>query len=123
MQGAAGRPVRGRSAEVLAGRYLSAQGLKALCANYRCRSGEIDIVMQEGATIVFVEVRYRASSRFLDPLESITFRKRGRIVKAARHFLQTCRGGPQSPCRFDVVTLLGDLADPRIQWIKAAFEA
>lgn len=119
----AGRALRGRSAEVLAARYLGARGLKALCSNYRCRSGEIDIVMQEGATIVFVEVRYRSNSRFLDPLESITFHKRGRIVKAARHFLQTRRGGPPAPCRFDVVTLMGDLADPRIQWIKSAFEA
>ncbi len=123
MQGPAGRPVRGRSAEMLAARYLATQGLKALCANFRCRSGEIDIVMQEGATIVFVEVRYRASNSFLDPLESITVQKRDRIVRAARHFLQTRRGGSQAPCRFDVVTLLGDLADPRIQWIKAALEA
>lgn len=113
----------GRSAEALAAAYLGTQGLRTLCKNYRCSRGEIDIVMQEGGTIVFVEVRYRASSRYLDPLESITFEKQSRIVKAARHFLQTRLRGRQAPCRFDVLTLLGDLADPKIQWIKAAFEA
>lgn len=123
MAAAAARSERGRAAEAAATRYLGAHGLEVLCANYRCRSGEIDIVMREGATIVFVEVRYRTSSHYLDPLESITPLKRIRIVKTARHFLQTRPEAKRAPCRFDVLTLLGDLTDPRIQWIKAAFEA
>ena len=67
--------------------YLRRRGLKTLERNYRCRRGEIDLVMTHGDYLVFVEVRYRASREFGDPLETITPRKQRRIIAAATHFL------------------------------------
>ena len=86
-------------------------------APQQCRMGEIDLVLRDGATIVFVEVRLRTNPLFGGAAESIDRRKRARIVAAARHFLA---GRPESPCRFEVV-LLDRLDPPRIEWIRDAF--
>jgi putative endonuclease len=90
-----------------------------LARNYRCRGGEIDLVCQDGETLVFVEVRLRSGNRFGCAAESITAAKRGRLLLAARHYLA---GKPERPCRFDAVLL--DAPDPgRIAWIRNAIEA
>lgn len=107
----------GRRAEALAAAYLARQGLTLIEANYRCRRGEIDLVLREGDTVVFAEVRLRAGSAFGGAAESIDPRKRARIVAAARHYLA---GRPEPRCRFDVV-LLERLDPPRIEWIRDAF--
>lgn len=108
---------RGEAAEALAAAFLTAQGLTITERNYRCRFGEIDLVARDGATLVFVEVRQRRSDDFGTPAESITSRKRVRLLAAARHYLARCRGTP--PCRFDAVLLCGE--PPRIEWLRNAF--
>jgi len=110
----------GAQAETAALEYLKAQGLSLVVRNYRCRRGEIDLVMREGGGLVFVEVRYRASSRYGSPLESIDARKRGRLVAAASHYLAVNR--VDCPARFDVVALAPGPAQLELQWIKNAFQ-
>jgi putative endonuclease len=110
---------RGRAAEAAAADYLARQGLTLLRANYRCRLGEIDLVLRDGATIVFAEVRLRSSRAFGGAAESIDARKRSRVIAAARHYLA---GKPEAPCRFDAV-LLERLDPPAIEWIRNAFTA
>jgi putative endonuclease len=109
-------PSEGAAAEELAARHLQKQGLRLLERNYRVRGGEIDLVMQEGETLVFVEVRLRRSGRYGGALESIDAHKRARILLAAKHRL----GGRDLPCRFDVV-VLDDLREARIEWLRDAF--
>ena len=109
----------GAEAEALAAAFLERKGLKVLSRNYRCRMGEIDLVAQDGATTVFVEVRSRkSSSAFGGAAESITAAKRQRLVNAAQHYLARARATPQ--CRFDALLIEGD--PPRIEWIRNAFE-
>jgi len=107
----------GAQAEALAAAYLQGQGLRLLQRNYRCRLGEIDLVMADGPVLVFVEVRLRRNADFGGAAASITAAKRQRILRAARHYLS---GRPEPACRFDVV-LLDALAADRIEWIRDAF--
>ena len=97
--------------------------MQLLARNYRTRRGEIDLIMQDGDVIVFVEVRSRAHARFLHPAISVDARKRTRLILAGQHFLQKKGLQDAAPCRFDVVSLTGDCDDGKIEWIKWAFEA
>ena len=108
---------RGRLAEALVADYLQARGLRLIERNYNCRLGEIDLILADGPTLVFAEVRLRRNRDYGGAAASITAAKRQRILKAARHYLS---GRPERPCRFDVILL--DALDPdRIEWIKDAF--
>lgn len=107
----------GAEKEHLARRYLEAQGLRHVAHNVRCRLGEVDLVMRDAQTLVFVEVRYRRSLRFGGAAASIDHRKRSRLVAAAAFFLQ--RRPIDLPCRFDVVAIG---AGNRIEWIQNAFD-
>ena len=100
--------------------HLLGQGLKLVARNYRTPhrgGGEIDLVMRDGATLVFVEVRKRASRAFGGAAASVSAPKQRRIVFAARHFLMRWPEPP--PCRFDVV----GVEDGGIEWLRAAFDA
>jgi putative endonuclease len=108
---------RGEPAENLAVAFLEREGLRILERNYRCRFGEIDVVAASGATLVFVEVRARASEAFGGAAGSITASKRRRLVAAARHYLARHRA--DSACRFDVVLVRG--REQRIEWVPGAF--
>lgn len=108
---------RGDQAEQQALDYLVRQGLKPLCSNYRCKMGELDLVMQDGKHLVVVEVRFRRNQRFGGALASITAQKQARIVAATQHYAIMQR--LDVPIRFDVVTLAGD---GYIYWIKNAFQ-
>ena len=110
----------GERAERLAERYLEEAGLKRVARNFRCRMGEIDLIMQDGGHMVFVEVRLRRNGNFGGAAASIHAQKQRRLVKAAQHYLATLSHTP--PCRFDVV-LLDALDAARIDWIRNAFEA
>lgn len=110
---------RGKSAEDAAAEYLQARGLKLAARNYHCRFGEIDLVMRDGDTLVFVEVRSRRSSAFGGAAASITSAKREKLAAAARHYLSG--RSPVPPCRFDAVLIEGE--PPRIEWLRSAFEA
>lgn len=111
---------RGDAAEELALAHLRAHGLRLVARNFRTPGrggGEIDLVMRDGATLVFVEVRKRASRAYGGAAASVTLAKQRRIVFAARHFLVRL---PDTPaCRFDVVTIEGGA----VQWLRAAFDA
>jgi putative endonuclease len=110
----------GDAAEDRALAYLLGHGLQLVARNYRTPhrgGGEIDLVMRDGATLVFVEVRKRASRAFGGAAASVLGAKQRRIVFAARHFLMRWPEPP--PCRFDVVGVEAG----RIDWLKAAFDA
>lgn len=109
----------GRSAEESACRYLEAEGLVLVTRNYRCRWGEIDIVMHDGATVVFVEVRQRRTDDFGTPAETVTAGKQARLRTTAEHYLQNYQKESQKPCRFDIVAING--SDQRIDWLRDAF--
>lgn len=97
----------GSWAERKAAHFLEEQHYRILQRNYRCRSGEVDLVCDDAGVIVFVEVRYRRRSRYGFPEETISFYKKRNIIIAARHYLAT-HGLEERECRFDVVTMLGD---------------
>lgn len=111
----------GDAAEDRALAHLQSHGLRLLARNYRTPGrggGEIDLVMRErDGTLVFVEVRKRASGRYGGAAGSVGFAKQRRVVFAARHYLLRLREPP--PCRFDVVSMEGG----GIQWMRAAFDA
>lgn len=109
----------GNAAEHLAAAFLQQHGLKLLESNYRCRFGEIDLVMQDGNEIVFVEVRLRSNAYFGGAGASITPGKQQKLTRTAEHYLM--RHGTV-PCRFDAV-LLDTLASSNLTWLKNAFEA
>lgn len=107
----------GQSAEARAEAFLSAQGLTPLTRNWRCRFGEIDLIMQDGATRVFIEVRLRNRTDFGGAAASVTPAKQKKLLAAAHQYLTQLKTVP--PCRFDVVALTGS-APP--DWIKNAFD-
>jgi putative endonuclease len=111
----------GDQGEVDALRHLQAAGLKLITRNYRCPGGELDLVMLDQQTLVFVEVRFRRNRNFGGALASINTRKQQRLLLAAQRFLQTHREYQKLRARFDVVSLEGDAGAPKLQWIKDAF--
>lgn len=111
---------QGQWAENAACEYLQTKGLELYDRNYHCRCGEIDLIMGDSSTLVFIEVRYRASSRFGSGAETVGPRKQARIVAAAAHYLQTNPRQARRPARFDVVFMS---SPDTIQWIKDAFQS
>ncbi|HED2525962.1 YraN family protein [Klebsiella aerogenes] len=104
--------------ESQARRWLERHGLRFIAANARERGGEIDLIMRDGAVIVFVEVRYRRSASYGDAAASVTPQKQQRLLKAARLWLSRQNGSFDTvDCRFDVVAFTGN----DIQWLKNAF--
>ncbi len=114
---------RGAAVEAAACEHLCRAGLQPLAANATARVGEIDLVMLDGTTVVFVEVRYRRSARFGDGAASVDARKRRKLVLAARQFLARHRQYRDAPCRFDVVDASGDPEAPTLRWLRDAFRA
>ena len=113
----------GRIAEQHAAAWLLERGLREVTRNYRCRGGEIDLVMQNQDTLIFVEVRYRRSSRFGSAAESVDHRKQQRLITAARHFLMRHPKHALGPCRFDVLAVTGERNNFHTDWITDAFSA
>lgn len=111
----------GRAAEHIARRYLERSGLTVIAENYRCRRGELDLVMRHVADLVFVEIRYRRTTDPVTPEETVDRKKRRRIATAAAHFLQRHADYGDNPIRFDVVGVSGPLRNPRITWVRNAF--
>lgn len=108
----------GNDKETLACEHLQAKGLRLLARNYRLRSGEIDLILQDSDTIVFVEVRYRKSTLYGGALQSINYKKQQRIIRTAQHYLM--KHAPYAQARFDVVAIEGR---DHIEWIPNAFDA
>ncbi|MBF8763644.1 MULTISPECIES: YraN family protein [Pseudomonas] len=113
----------GQAAENHALEYLQGHGLKLIDRNWRCKGGELDLVMLDADTVVFVEVRYRLHAHFGGALGSIDQRKQKRLVLAASLFLHQKPQWGDCPCRFDVVALQGSHhAGKPLEWLKNAFE-
>ncbi|MDO9011169.1 MAG: YraN family protein [Gallionella sp.] len=112
--------MNGAQAERWAAEYLQQQGLKPVTQNYRSRFGEIDLIMQDGVTLVFVEVRQRSSASFGGAAASIDHHKQQRLIRTAQHYLANLNRLP--PCRFDVV-LMDDANGRNAEWLKNAFDA
>ena len=114
-------PRAGLEGEDLACRHLAAQGYAILARNFRCRSGEVDVVARDGAVTVFVEVKHRRGSGHGAGHESVTLGKRRRIVRAARIFA-SARGLSESPLRFDVVSIDETDGVPHLRHDRGAFD-
>ncbi|MEZ5465803.1 MAG: YraN family protein [Lysobacteraceae bacterium] len=112
---------RGAEGERQAEAFLAAHGLSTVACNVRYRFGEIDLLMRDGDTLAFIEVRYRAGSGFGDGADSVDRRKQQRLAKAAAAWLAANPRWQRNACRFDVVALGGDPQQPDIDWIRNAF--
>ena len=113
----------GARIERAASALLQRQGLAAVAANARYRDGELDLVMRDGETLVFVEVRHRRSAGHGGGAASVDAAKRRRLVRAAQRFLLEHPQFAERPCRFDVVEASGDPESPRLNWLRDAFRA
>lgn len=120
---AEGTAATGARAEEAALRYLRDRGLRPVARNFRCRAGELDLVMLDGDSLVVIEVRYWRSNAWVDPAVTITATKRRRLLQAASRFLQARPAFAEHPLRFDVLALSGDLAGPACDWIRDAFDS
>ena len=98
--------------------YLKKQGLLLVCQNFYCRFGEIDLIMSDQETLVFIEVRYRKNQDYGGAEASITRQKQHKIIKTAKHYLSQLDNEPY--CRFDVIAINEKTIDP--QWIQDAFQ-
>lgn len=110
----------GDRAEQTALRFLRRQGLKPVARNFRNRGGEIDLIMQHADCLVFVEVRFRGSTRFLRPALSVDHHKQRKILRTAAMFLAGSHQYADLSVRFDVVAVVGQ-QDVTIEWIRDAF--
>lgn len=106
----------------MAQNYLKQQGLSLVMANYTCRLGEIDLIMETTTgVLVFIEVRKRVSGAYGGALHSVTQQKQKKLIKTAMHYLTTHPHARYQGMRFDVVAIEGPRA--RINWVQDAFEA
>lgn len=120
---APGKRAFGEQQEKLAAAYLMKHGLNLVDVNYRCRVGEIDLIMRDRSQLVFVEVRYRRSSKFGSPAETVDPRKQRKLIHAAQLYLLTLHLTDTTSCRFDIVGITPG-TDPntlRFDWIQDAF--
>lgn len=111
----------GAAVERRAEAFLGRAGLLPVTRNYRSPFGEIDLVMRDGQTVVFVEVRSRAHSRFASPAETVDARKQERLRATAEHYLQRDHEASKQPCRFDIVAVTTSMKGDRVEWLRNAF--
>ena len=110
----------GQRYERLAKTYLLNQQLEFIQQNYQCKSGEIDLIMQQHGTLIFVEVKYRSKADYGEPGEMITPGKIAKLKRAAKHYLvQQKYNEIHTPIRFDAILINGEFK--RIEWLKNIF--
>ncbi len=110
----------GKAGEIIAVNYLKKKGYLILVTNYTNTLGEIDIIAKDKDYIVFVEVKTRMSRAFGDPMEAVDERKQLKIMQTATMYLKSKRL-LETPCRYDVIAILGDISNPEIRHIQNAF--
>lgn len=108
--------LRGESAEEQAHKFLLNKGLNPVCRNYRCKQGELDLIMTDQQTLVIIEVRFRKTDQYGSAVESVTRTKQSRIIAATHIYLSSQK--TDRPVRFDVVAISGN---GKIEWIQNAF--
>lgn len=112
------RHALGLEGERLAERWLRKRGLKTIARRFSTPIGELDLVMRQGQTVVFVEVKTRGDDKQENPVDAVTRRKQARVARAAKWFLKSKRW-EERPCRFDVVTIVyKDGAQPQVEHIE-----
>jgi putative endonuclease len=111
----------GRKAEALAKDFLEAQGLQHVASNYRCRIGEIDLVMRHGSCLVFAEVRFRHENPYSSAAGTVDYLKRSKIIRTAAAFLARYPLYSNHSVRFDVVGLDRARGRTTINWVRDAF--
>ena len=116
------RALLGAAGEEAAARHLVAQGYRVVAKNHRCRRGEVDLVVEKGEVLAFVEVRTRSSALFGGPAASVGFHKQRRVIAAARDFLAHWRG-PERAVRFDVVAIAPGPEGEELSHLPGAFDA
>jgi putative endonuclease len=116
------RHASGRAAEALAREHLQDHGLRLIEQTWRGKRGELDLVMLDGDTVVFAEVRYRKHSAWGGAVESVDWRKRDKLIATATQFLQQEKRWAKHPCRFDVIAV-GHGTPASLQWIRNAFDS
>ena len=112
---------KGRQAEDLALAHLQRKGLQLIARNYRCRAGEVDLVMAHANSLVFVEVRSRTNAAVVNPKETVDRRKQRRLARVAAIYLKTHKEVANRPVRFDVVAVTQPNYAARLEWIPGAF--
>jgi putative endonuclease len=116
-----GKQLLGQEGERIAERYLIKKGYKLVERNYRCPSGELDLIVLDRRVIVFVEVKTRTGDAFGTPFEAVEFRKQQKMTQAAQYFLAQ-KGLHQRDARFDVVGISWPGREPSVEHIENAFE-
>lgn len=111
--------VQGESAEEKALQFLLSQGLRVVSRNYRCKQGEVDLIMRHDTALVIVEVRYRKNAKYGSAVETVTAKKQFRIIATTCHYLKANKLKDQA-IRFDVVAITGD---DNLNWVQNAFQA
>ena len=113
---------KGHITESFAEQHLSKQGLILIERNFHSRQGEVDLIMLDGNTYVFVEVKYRKSKGFGGAIAAISASKQKKVKHCITFYLhQRGLNEYNTPCRIDVVTLEGDIVQPQVTWLKNAF--
>lgn len=107
----------GSKYEAYAAAYLESLGYRLIARNFRCRSGEIDLIASDEGVLVFAEVKYRADDRRGGPFAAVNYHKQAQISRTALYYLMTHGLSADTPCRFDVVGITGK----KIELIKDAF--
>lgn len=115
--------IKGQKAEDMAEAFLQTQGLVSLIKNFKCKSGEIDLIMKEKDVMVFVEVRLRTNPFFTHAAESVNYNKQRKLINTARFYLQQSGLSDKVACRFDVIALDNNHKITESAWIKNAFGA
>ena len=113
----------GAAIESAAATWLQQQGLVCLERNFRCKGGEIDLIMRDRRTLVFVEVRLRNRDDFGSAAESVTASKQRRVIHAAQYYLATHAAHSDEACRFDVMAAKTTNATIAWEWVQGAFYA
>lgn len=108
----------GAKYEALAAEFLEAKGYEILEKNFRCRQGEIDLIVCDGKYLVFVEVKYRSSSQYGSAVTAVSYKKQQTISCVAAFYLLKNRLSEDTPCRFDVIAIDGD----EVKHYENAFE-
>lgn len=114
---------QGKLAEEKALEYLKRNGLKPVTTNFNSPCGEIDIIMYDENVIVFIEVKFRKNNNFIHPVETIDSHKCEKIIATSQYFQQKNHKISKMISRFDVVIITGNINNPKIEWIKNAFQA
>ncbi len=109
--------------ESFAQKTLKAMGHKIIQRNFSCKLGEIDIILNDGNTLVFMEVRYRQQQAFGGATASVDKKKQNKLIRTASFYLQEKSLTNKVCCRFDVFAIEGNLSNPSYNWIKSAFTA